>query len=105
MKSYNSKQSAHNQVVALFQSHTPCGQCTKCLDKAVRRVFETNNPTPDACRHLWAVLSACVVKNGLHPTRTEFEALACRHFRKDTSSMVRELVWMLMSNLSIAKAA
>ena len=99
------KRSAHSQVVALFQSNAPCGECLTCLGKAVNAVCHAENATPDACRHLWAVVSACVEAKGWEATRDEFIALARPHFQGAAEPYVKEMVCGLMSMLSTAAAA
>lgn len=99
------KRSAHRHVVALFQAHTPCGECSKCLALAVSRVFKSKDPTPEECRHLWAVLIACVHKHGWDATRREFECAACSHFRYDGALAARDVVGMLMTKILVEEAA
>lgn len=101
----NGKGSAHSQVVALFQPRMPCGECSKCLNLAVSRVFKSKNPTPGECRHLWAVLTACVRKRGWDATRREFDRAACSHFHNDNAFAVRDVVGTLMSRVRIEEAA
>jgi len=99
------KRSAHGQVVALFQSNLACGECFACLGKAVNAVCHAENEKPDACRHLWAVITACVEAHGWEATRDEFIALARPHFQGAAGPYVKEMVCGLMSMLSTSVAA
>lgn len=98
------QQRAHAQVVALFHSNLPCGACFSCLEKAVCKVFGKKTSS-EACRHLWAVLSACVETKGCNATKHEFEKLAGRYFPDTHSPLVEDTVRGLMSKRVIAEAA
>lgn len=105
MKQKHDKRSVHNELVAHFQSRTLCGQCTNCVDRAVRRVFEPDEAVPSPCRYCWAVLSASVEKKGWDATLIQFEALACRHLQAEVTAWVGNTGWNIMANLSNAEAA
>lgn len=98
------KQIAHAQVVQLFHPTLHCGGCFTSLDTAVSRVFN-NTTTPDACRHLWAVLSACVQVKGWNATKLKFEKLAGRYFPETHSPFIAETVRGLMSKFLVVEAA
>ena len=100
----NKKGSLNSLAMKLIQDHMPCGECFRCLDLAVSRVFNQKT-TPEACRHLWAVLSARVAAKGWNATKDEFEKLARRGFLDIHRPFVETTVRGLMSKLLIAEAA